>query len=248
MPRETNKNIAISRRDGLREEFWPGSFNWIWDTSTQKQKGFVTLPRLMPWITTLIRHVCKSGDPTPVYWEFWCRHMGQGLVEIRDEEECAFAAGYTSTRALRTWYEHVRTLADCHFIDFREVGLRKVGFVFLPSPLAVARWYYEQGKTPKGWWESFRSRAREVGAEVPSSIDPSIFSRKATIAQSLESQEFSKLFNWLSRRLRTTLKNHLLEPVIFTLTALRAVASRQIARLLCQCSSNGQRLAHTMVR
>ena len=174
MAHVVNKNAA--RREEIREEFWPGSAAWIWDPTSQKLKGFVGVSRLMPWITTLIRHLSKSGDPTGVYWEFWCRHMGQGVVEVKDEEDCAFAAGYTSSRALRTWYEHVRMLADLHFIDFKEVGRRRVGYVLLPDPLAVARWYYERDRTPKGWWASFKSRAREVGAEVPNPIDMTLFS------------------------------------------------------------------------
>jgi hypothetical protein len=173
MARVVNKNVA--RRQEIREEFWPDAAAWVWDPNTQKLKGFVGVSRLMPWITTLIRHLSKSGDPTGVYWEFWCRHMGQGVVEVKDEEECAFAAGYTSSRALRTWYEHVLLLKELHFIDFREVGRRKVGYVFLPDPLSVARWYYEQDQTPKGWWASFKSRVREVGAEVSDPIDMAIF-------------------------------------------------------------------------
>jgi hypothetical protein len=181
--REINKNAL--RRAEIREDHWPGMSQWIWDPTSQKLNGFVGVSRLMPWITTLIRHLSERGDPTGVYWEFWCRHMGQGIVEVKDEEECAFAAGYTSSRALRTWYEHVEMLSKCHFIDVKEVGRRKVGYVLLPNPLAVARWHYEQEQQkheqkpkpiPQGWWTSFKDRVREIGAEMPEPIDMSLLS------------------------------------------------------------------------
>lgn len=183
--RDIHKNAL--KREEIREEFWPGKASLIWDPSSQKLKGFVGVSRLTPWITTLIRHLAKakSGDPTGVYWEFWCRHMGQGIVEIKDEEECAFAAGYTSSRALRTWRDHVQMLKDLGFADFTEVGNRKVGYVFLPNPLGIARWYSDKGKTPKGWWASFRSRAREIGADIPDSIDPELFSKSSHEAESV---------------------------------------------------------------
>jgi hypothetical protein len=170
---ESNKNEL--KREAIREEHWPGSAAWIWDPASQKLKGFVGMSRLMPWITVLIRHLSKPGDPTGVYWEFWCRHMSRGIVIVTDEEECAFAAGYTSNRALRTWNEHVRKLTDLHFIDVKDVGLRKIGYVFLPNPLGVARYYHEQGRAPKGWWPSFKARAREIGADIPNALDPSLF-------------------------------------------------------------------------
>lgn len=174
LAREKNKNDL--KRIEIRQDFWPAATDWIWDPTSQKLKGFAGVSRLMPWVTSLIRSLSTSGDPSSVYWEFWCRHMSQGIVEIGDEEECAFAAGYSSKRALRTWFEHVYTLQILRFIDFKAVGNRKVGYVLLPNPLAVARWYHDQGKTPSGWWPSFKARAREIGAEMPGSIDISAIS------------------------------------------------------------------------
>jgi hypothetical protein len=169
-----NKNKADQRREDQRNELWPGSAQWIWDLNDEENTvGFATISRLMPWITVLIRHLAGKGkDPTSIYWELWCRDMRQGIVQISDEQECAFASGYASSRALRTWREHVQLLVDLHFLKTERNGNREVGFVLLMNPLAVARWYHDQKLDPPGWWASFMQRAREIGAPIPPAHDP----------------------------------------------------------------------------
>src|SRR5260221_4028582 len=95
-------------RISLREELWPGSCDEIWDITDAELKGFATVPRLMPLVLHLIRILVEKngGDPSSVYFELWCRDFGQGLVQISDEQECAYFSGYSSTRALRTWRNH----------------------------------------------------------------------------------------------------------------------------------------------
>lgn len=168
------KNQADQRREQQRNDLWPGSEDWIWDPSdTANVIGFATVSRLIPWITALIRHLAGRGkDPTGVYLELWCRDWGQGIITISDELDCAFASGYTSTRALRTWREHVQLLVDLHFIKTERCGNREVGHVLLLNPLAVAHWYHKQGKTPEGWWASFTQRAREIKATIPEPLAP----------------------------------------------------------------------------
>src|SRR5690242_4781551 len=97
-------NSADTRRKNLRERLWPGSEAAIWTMSDGEVVGFATIPRLMPWILHLIGDLAgKAGDPSYVYLELWCRDFGQSIISISDEQECAFAAGYKSNRALRTW-------------------------------------------------------------------------------------------------------------------------------------------------
>jgi len=181
-PRENhmrNKNSADRRREDQRNELWPGSTEWIWDPSDEENVGFATMSRLMPWIMVLIRHLAGKGkDPTGPYWEMWCRDMGQSIIQINDEQECAYASGYTSSRALRTWREHMHLLAELYFLKIERAGNREVGYVLLMNPLKVARWYHEQGKAPEGWWSSFSNRAREIKADVSQSLNPTATVRK----------------------------------------------------------------------
>ena len=171
MGRKFNK--ADQRRLDSREEIWPGSEAFVWNPGSDDVKGFSTVSRLMPWITALIRELAGKGkDPTGVYWELWCRDFGQSIIEIKDEEEHAFAAGYLSNRALRTWREHIRLLQELKFIRIEACGNREIGYVLLIDPLAVAYWYHTQKQTPPGWWMSFSQRAKDIGATISSAYSP----------------------------------------------------------------------------
>jgi hypothetical protein len=136
--------------------------------------GFATLPRLMPLVLHLIKHLAggeKTGDPSPVYLELWCRDFGQGLVSITDEQECAYGSGYSSSRALRTWRGHVLRLAELGFVLVKAEGNREYGQVLLLNPLAVCSRLHAEGKTPNEWWTAFVRRASEIGAPIPPPLD-----------------------------------------------------------------------------
>jgi hypothetical protein len=160
------------KRAELRESLWPGSPDWGWDR--RAAKGFATVPRLLPWILHLLKHLAagsKTGDPSPAYVELWCRSYDEGLVVINDEEECAFAAGYASNRAFRTWSAHMVHLVDLGFILACRQGNREFGKVLLLNPLAIAVQLHEVNKTPDGWWSSFFQRAQEIGAKLPPPLE-----------------------------------------------------------------------------
>lgn len=164
-----------SRRRNLRDTLWPGSANWIWDINDHEGVvGFATMPRLMPWILHLIQIITqgeKTGDPSPVLLELWCRDYGQGIVSILDESECAYASGYSSTRALRTWRTHMLRLAELGFIMIKRDGFREYGQVLLLNPLAVCAGLNRAGKVPEEWWTAFARRAGEIGAVIPDPLD-----------------------------------------------------------------------------
>lgn len=168
-------NSADRKRTSLRNRLWPGSAGWIWDLNDREGViGFATIPRLMPLILHLIKHLSSeggTGDPSPVYLELWCRDFGQGIVSVGDEMECAYASGYSSSRALRTWRGHMLRLAELGFIMHRQEGLREYGQVLLLNPLAVCARINEEGRTPDGWWAAFVHRASEIGAPIPEPLD-----------------------------------------------------------------------------
>src|SRR5207248_171312 len=95
---------------------------------------------LLPLILHLIKHLSSdggTGDPSPVFTELWCRDMGQKIVSITDEAQCAYASGYSSSRALRTWRAHMLRLVELGFILCKREGLREYAHVLLLDPLAV---------------------------------------------------------------------------------------------------------------
>jgi hypothetical protein len=160
-----------NKRKDLREQLWPGSDEWVW--REDKEVGYVKLPRLMPLVLTLMRHLsagAKTGDPSSVFLDLWCRSMGQGIVTITDEEDCAYSSGYASTRAVRTWRGHLFQLVNLGFILAKADGNREYGQILLLNPLAVCARLHAERKDPDGWWAAFIRRAGDVGAKVPAPL------------------------------------------------------------------------------
>lgn len=157
------------RRTDLREEYWPGSESEIW--SRKSADGFATIPRVLPLVAALVRLLAKGsdGDPTSVYMELWSRATDEGIVQIKDEHECAYASGYTGNRAHRTWKERMGTLVDFGVIKAQASGNREYSAVLLVNPLLAAAHLKadKKRKVPPEWWSAFKARADEVGAEVP---------------------------------------------------------------------------------
>jgi hypothetical protein len=164
-----NQNDADRRRENLRINLWPGSEGWIWTINDEAVVGFATMSRLMPWICTLIRDLSggRAGDPSSVYLELWCKDWGQGIVSIQDEQECAFAAGYSGNRAVRTWRERMFKLVELGFIKSQQEGNREFGQVLLLNPITVCAKLRADGKVPDEWWTSFVRRAGEIKAAIP---------------------------------------------------------------------------------
>lgn len=169
--RRKRKNLS-ERRVELRESFWPDSEGLIW--SRKKHDGYATIPRLLSLVAALAKHLAKGsdGDPSSAYYELWSRATDEGIVQLKDEQECAYAAGYSGTRALRTWRERMGTLEDLGLIKSRATGNRAYANVLLINPLLVAARLRaeKRRKVPDEWWTAFQSRVDEVGAEIPQDL------------------------------------------------------------------------------
>jgi hypothetical protein len=86
------KNGARQKRESLRQEFWPEDIAWL----GPDERGYFCPPRTLPLLVSLLRTKELSGrhDPSRVYVELMSRHMGEGVVEMTNEEEHAYGAGY----------------------------------------------------------------------------------------------------------------------------------------------------------
>ncbi len=155
------------RRADMRDELWPGSADEVWWRKTND--GFTTIPRILPLMTVLLRHLTKNerGDSTSVYMELWARAYDEGYLQINNQLDDVYASGYTGSRALRTWQERMRLLEDHGFIKIKPNGAQEFGHVLLINPLLVAARVKNDGRTPDEWWAAFRSRVDEIGAEIP---------------------------------------------------------------------------------
>ncbi len=163
----TERKTASEKRTGVRELHWPNSESAIWSPD-KKAVGYARVSRLLPLIMMLIGKICpKGGNPASVYLDLWCRDMGESLVQITDEEECAYCSGYATKRAVRTWREHMRKLVSLEFIQVQKVYNREFGYVLLLNPLEVAAKLHAEGKVEKEWWSAFSMRAEDIGATIP---------------------------------------------------------------------------------
>lgn len=97
-----------------------------------------------------------------VYLELLARHVDEGVVQMSAPEEHAYAAGFWSTRALRDWRAHMRTLEELGFIKSQAKGHLTFGYVFIIHPTKVLKDLHTRGKLPHGWWENYRSRQIEM--------------------------------------------------------------------------------------
>jgi hypothetical protein len=161
-------NVAARKREQLREMLWPGSSIRVW--SRHKNKGFTTIPRLLSLVMHLIKRLSPKGDPSVVYFDLWTRAYDEGTVTIADEEASAFSAGYSGTRAVRTWREHVQRLQELRFIEIMPEGNREIAHILLVDPLRVCAELYRANPhaVTREWWTAFVRRAGEIGASIPS--------------------------------------------------------------------------------
>jgi hypothetical protein len=154
------KTRSQKRRETLKEEFWPGEKTWFADNET----GWFAAPRYLPLILSLLASKRLSGnqDPSRVYLELFSRHFDSGLVEMSDEREHAFAAGYEGPRAVRTWQERMRILEARGFIKTKAAGNHRYKYVLLIHPKAVARALHGTKLVDEAWWTTYRARLAEL--------------------------------------------------------------------------------------
>src|SRR5439155_22885375 len=87
--RSGKSSAASKRRTDLRNELWPQEPAWIAD----EEVGFFRAPRTLPLLLTLISSKKISGkkNAATVYLDLWARNWGEGIIEIIDEGDHAFA-------------------------------------------------------------------------------------------------------------------------------------------------------------
>jgi len=153
---------ADLKRLNLREELWPDAELLI---AKSDEKGWWRAQRTLPLILSLTRDKKITGklDCSAVYLELHSRDFGQGLVEILDEDEHAFCAGYFGNRALRSWRERIVMLEKAGFIKIAPKGNRRIGYVLLINPRSVAEELRRQGKVSEAWWRTYKQRLQAVG-------------------------------------------------------------------------------------
>lgn len=148
------------KRAALKEEWWPDE-----EVYDPPEKGWFKLARTLPLILGLLASKKVSGDvdPSRVYLELLSRHMDGGIVELGSEGDHAFASGYDSTRAVRTWQERMKALEQAGFIKTRGTKVQPYKYVLLVDPDVPIQKLNKSGKVPQEWMDTYKARQFETG-------------------------------------------------------------------------------------
>ncbi len=180
------RNSAILKRQlETREKLWPGITNaQLW--MRKERQGFATIPRLMPQIMDIMDDLAGKGTPVgQTYLEMWCRLRDEGFLVLNSHEEMAFCAGFSGQRAVRTWRERVRTLADLGFISVLPGPTGDLSYALFWNPYHVLKRHNHAGRIQKAKWLALEVRAAEVKAtDLDDNLDG--FSKPTVPAEAAE--------------------------------------------------------------
>lgn len=147
-------------RDRIRKRHFAGEDAW----TGENEKGWFRAPRTLPLVLSLIASKAISGkyDLSKVYLELWARHMSGGVIEMREDAEHAYAAGYRGPRATHTWHERMKLLEKNGIIKTKGIGLRTHKYVLLVHPTAVVEKLRQDGKVSDEWLDAYKDRQLET--------------------------------------------------------------------------------------
>jgi len=160
---ERPKNQAEAKREQIRNEVFPNSAQDIYDRKVHN--GYSTVPRTIGLMLTLIEELAPKGkNPSRVYSELWFRTFDDKLVDVKDEEEFAYASGLS----VRRWRERIDVLENLGFIKVAPNGNKRYGYILLRNPNNVVQEMKQQSNNqiPSKWWTAYTKRCVEIGYPV----------------------------------------------------------------------------------
>ncbi|HEY9011370.1 MAG TPA: hypothetical protein VIN06_10150 [Devosia sp.] len=150
----------------LRAKLWP-DVDFVEELWHRKRNdGFVSIPRTMPLIMSIIDDLTKGAPASSTYLELWCRSYDEMYVSLTRSKEMAFQSGFTGQRAERTWAEKIRKLDELGFISVKEGQAGPLSHCLILNPYKVLDRLYKAG-TPgvtKDKMNALMERAIEIGA------------------------------------------------------------------------------------
>lgn len=160
------KTAGQLKREQYKAEFWSEEIAW---TGEPPEQGWFRAPRTLPLLLVLLSNKKATGstaDAGRVYLDLLARHRDSGIVEMANEGDHSYAAGYPGTRGVRTWKERMELLETLGFIKSRKGGNQHYKFVLLVHPTLAVQKLRDKGKIDTHWWENYR--ARQIEAKEPS--------------------------------------------------------------------------------
>ena len=165
---QTKKQLKKIERKKLemRDRLW-GQVNpaHLWQGG-EKTVGWLLVPRAMPLILKIMDDLSNGKPVSSVYFDLWCRTYNDSYVVTNKQQEMAFSAGFSGQRAVRTWRDRIKILADLRFIDVKAGPSGPISYVLIWNPYLIIKYHYES-KTPglqEAAYNALMERVLEIGA------------------------------------------------------------------------------------
>lgn len=154
----------LQRQLDARSKLWPDvPDHMLWNR--KEREGFVTVPRLMPLMMSIMDDLSGKGFPVgQTYFEMWCRLFDELFLTLNRPDEMAFHAGFMGQRALRTWKDRVRRLADLGFLGLKAGPLGEFSYAIFFNPYHVIKRAHVNGQVNEAKWQALVIRANEIGS------------------------------------------------------------------------------------
>jgi hypothetical protein len=154
----------LERQISARRKLWPHiTEQMLWNR--KERDGFVTVPRTMPLIMSIMDDLSGKGFPvSSTYFEMWCRLHDEQFLTLNRPEEMAFHAGFGGQRALRTWKDRVKRLGELGFLEIKEGPMGDLSYALFLNPYHVVKRHFLKGEVNAAKWQALQMRSLEIKA------------------------------------------------------------------------------------
>jgi len=156
----------IKRTLDLRAKLWPDLDDKIY-WNRKRYNGFVTVPRTMSLVMSIIDDLTKGKPASSTYFELWCRAYDEMYVSLSKSKELAFQSGFIGQRAERTWADRIKMLDELGFISVRSGAAGALSHAVILNPHLVIKRLYAEGRTGimESKYNALIERGNEIGAD-----------------------------------------------------------------------------------
>lgn len=172
MPSSPSAVAIALRRVEERDRVFPHAAKQVWNRKNRANKGFTTVPRVMPIICAIMDALCKGAPPSAVYADLWYKVYDEMYLTVESPQERAFFSGFGGQRAVTTWSMRMRKLAELGFIETKPGTRGEFHHVLIRNPeltIAALEKKYRPKRAPEDelirLFDVYHQRRREVGAE-----------------------------------------------------------------------------------
>lgn len=154
------------KRLQLRRKYWPDipdELLWL----RKDKKGFITIPRAMPLLLSIIDDMSKHKPLSSTYLSLWCRSFDDCMITITSPHQLAFESGFGGQRGQQTWLGRMSRLEQLNFIKAKPGANGPYSYVLLLNPYMVLKSIHATGteKIVEAKLNALLSRVSEIGAD-----------------------------------------------------------------------------------